>query len=79
MHSILLLECPEPPSPKLLELARQAIERQEAEKRKLDAMTPEQRKAYIDAWASRLASEQVEELGRIAEANGGCDCGQKHG
>lgn len=79
MHSILLFECPKPPSPELLELARQAIERQEAEKRKLETMTPEQRKAYIAAWAGRLASEQVEELGRISKANGGCDCGQKHG
>jgi hypothetical protein len=74
-----VMENPREPSPELLELARQAVERQEAEKRKLAAMTPEQRKAYIDAWAKRLASEQVEELSRIARENGGCDCGFKHG
>lgn len=66
-------------SPETLELARQAVARQEAEKAKLAAMTPEERKAYIAAWAKRLASEQVEELSRIARENGGCDCGQKHG
>ena len=67
-----------PPSPEMLELARRALERQEAEKRKLAAMTPEQRKEYVDAWAKRLAAEQVEELSRISRENGGCDCGQKH-
>ncbi len=67
------------PSPEILELARQALERQEAEKRKLAAMSPEERKAYIAAWAKRLATEQVDELSRISKENGGCDCGQKHG
>lgn len=42
---------------KFLEMAKRALERQEAEKKKLAAMTPEQRKAYIDEWAKRLASE----------------------
>ncbi len=67
------------PSPEILELARQALERQEAEKRKLAAMSPEERKAYVAAWAKRLATEQVDELSRISKENGGCDCGQKHG
>jgi len=66
-------------SPELLAAAQAAVERQEAEKRKLAAMSPEERKAYVAAWAKRLAAEQVEELGRVARENGGCDCGQKHG
>ena len=66
-------------SHELLALAQKALERQDAEKAKLAAMTPEDRKKYIDEWAKRLAEESVEELSRIARENGGCDCGQKHG
>lgn len=57
-------------SPELMEAARQALARQEAEKAKLAAMSPEDRKIYIAAWAKRLAAEAVE----IGERGVGCLC-----
>jgi hypothetical protein len=57
-------------SPDLQELARRAVERNEAEKRKLSAMTPAEREAYNSAWAERLAAESVE----IGERGVGCAC-----
>lgn len=59
-----------PPSPELLEAARQALARQDAEKTKLAAMTPDERAAYNKAWAARLAQESVE----IGERGVGCAC-----
>lgn len=53
-----------------MELARQAVERNEAEKRKLAAMTPAERAAYISEWARRLAEQSVE----IGERGVGCAC-----
>jgi acyl-CoA reductase-like NAD-dependent aldehyde dehydrogenase len=66
-------------TPEILAAAAAALERMEIEKAKLARMTPAERDAHIRAWASRLATEQVEELSRIAKANNGCDCGQAHG
>lgn len=66
-------------SPELIKAAAAALARQDAEKAKLAAMSDEEREAYIDAWAKRLAQEAVEQSSRDAAANGGCDCGQKHG
>lgn len=57
-------------SPELLALAQQAVDRQAAERQKLAAMTPEERAAYIAAWAKRLAAESVE----IGERGVGCAC-----
>lgn len=57
-------------SPELMEAARKALERQEAEKAKLAAMTPEERAAYVKAWAARLAAESVE----MGERGVGCAC-----
>jgi acyl-CoA reductase-like NAD-dependent aldehyde dehydrogenase len=57
-------------SPELMEAARQALARQDAEKAKLAAMTPEERKIYIAAWAKRLAAESVE----MGERGTGCAC-----
>lgn len=54
-------------SPELMELARQALARQEAEKAKLAAMGPEDREAYLKAWRKRLAEE-------AASAGEYCDC-----
>lgn len=65
-------------SPELIRSAAAALARQDAEKKKLAAMSDEEREVYIAAWAKRLAAEQVEELSRISRDNGGCDCGQKH-
>ena len=58
------------PSPETLELARQALERIEAEKKKLAAMSPEDREAYIKAWAKGLAEVSV----AIGERGVGCAC-----
>lgn len=66
-------------SPELIKAASAALARQDAEKAKLAAMSDEERKAYVAAWATRLAREQVDELDRISRENGGCDCGQRHG
>ena len=44
-------------SPALLELAKKASERQEAENKKMAAMTPEEREKYINEWAQRLADD----------------------
>lgn len=57
-------------SPETMELARQAVERNEAEKRKLAAMTPAERAIYISEWARRLAEESV----AIGERGVGCAC-----
>lgn len=57
-------------SPELMEAARQALARQDAEKAKLAAMTPEERKIYVAAWAKRLAAESVE----MGERGTGCLC-----
>lgn len=57
-------------SPELMEAARQALARHEAEKAKVAAMSPEERKVYIAAWAKRLAAESVE----IGERGTGCAC-----
>lgn len=57
-------------SPELLALAKAAVERQDAENKKLAAMTPEERKAYVAAWAKRLAEESV----AIGERGVGCAC-----
>lgn len=57
-------------SPELMKAAQEAVERNNAEKVKLAAMTPEEREAYIRAWASRLAAESVE----IGERGVGCAC-----
>jgi hypothetical protein len=58
------------PSPETLELARQAVERQEASRKALAAMTPEEREAHIKAWAKGLAEQWVE----IGERGVGCAC-----
>lgn len=58
------------PSPETLELARLAVERNEAEKAKLAAMSPEEREAYIKAWAKSLAEVSV----AIGERGVGCAC-----
>lgn len=57
-------------SPETLELAKQAVARNEAEKRKLAAMTPQERAVYISEWARRLAEQSVE----IGERGVGCAC-----
>jgi hypothetical protein len=57
-------------SPELLKAAQEAVDRNNAEKAKLAAMTPEQRKAYISEWSKRLAAEWVE----IGERGVGCAC-----
>jgi hypothetical protein len=58
------------PSPETLELARLAVERNEAEKAKLAAMTHEEREAYIHAWSKGLAEQSV----AIGERGVGCAC-----
>jgi hypothetical protein len=57
-------------SPETLELAKKAAESNEAENRKLAAMTPPERAAYISEWARRLAEESV----AIGERGVGCTC-----
>lgn len=58
------------PSPKTLELAQQALERQEATRKALDAMTPEDRAKHIKAWSKALAEQSVE----MGERGVGCAC-----
>jgi phage FluMu protein Com len=58
------------PSPETLELARQAVERNEATKKALDAMSPEDREKHIKAWAKGLAEQSV----AIGERGVGCAC-----
>jgi len=41
------------------ELARRAAEHQQQEQAKLAAMTPEERYAYIRAWAERVSAQTV--------------------
>jgi len=52
---------PRQPSPELDALAQEVVESQAQIKRELDAMTPEQRDAWIKDWASRMAAVEVEE------------------
>ena len=47
-------------SPEHRKLAEEALKRLEEEKTKLAAMTPWQRKNYIEEWAKRLANHMVE-------------------
>lgn len=55
------------PSDEMLDLARKAIERIEAEKRMLIRMTPQERDAYIKEWSARIGAE-------LAEAGEYCPC-----
>lgn len=67
-----------PPSPALLELAKLAVARMEADRLRRASMPPEAVKAEDEAWARRMAAQSVEQSMRDAAANGGCDCGMKH-
>ena len=58
------------PSPETLELARQAVERNEATKKALDAMSPENREKHLKAWSKGLAEQSV----AIGERGVGCAC-----
>lgn len=59
-----------PVSPETLELARRAVESNEATERALAAMSPEDREKHITAWAKGLAEQSVE----IGERGVGCAC-----
>lgn len=64
-------------SKELLDLAQKAIEHQDAEKTKLDMMSPEDRDIYIREWAKRMAGKVVEkkkEDGRVHEGKPGPEC-----
>lgn len=58
------------PSPSLLAAADAAAIRVEEERRKLAAMPPAEREAYIAAWAKRLAEQSV----ALGERGVGCAC-----
>lgn len=58
------------PSPEMLELARQAVERNDATNKALAAMSPEDRAKHIAAWAKGLAEQSV----AIGERGVGCAC-----
>jgi hypothetical protein len=57
-------------SPELVQTATEALARIHAENEKLAAMGPEERAAYVAAWAKRLATEWVE----TGERGTGCAC-----
>lgn len=44
-------------SPEMWALARRVVQEREAERRRMEAMTPAEREQYIEQWAKRLAQD----------------------